>query len=77
MGIFASVRGANNLHAESLALLNQSLKHLPHTQHHGDLSHINNGDPRPLNSNNYGARQYSNTTKNKNDNIPIKLNNVQ
>jgi hypothetical protein len=66
LGIFASVRGANNLHTESLALLNQSLKNLPHNQHHGDLTHINNGDPRPINSKNFETRQYSSTTKNKN-----------
>ena len=53
LGIFATHKGTNNLHAESLALLNQSLKHLPHNQHHGDFSHINAGDSRPLNSNSY------------------------
>lgn len=75
LGIFASVKGRHNLQAESLALLNQSLKHLPHNQHHGDFTHLNHGDPRPLKTDNYQSRTYSQTTKNKNADIPVKLSN--
>ena len=78
LGIFAANKDIGTMNSESLALLNYSLKSLPHNMHHGNLHHLNNGDPRPLNQhsrnfNRSAAARHSKAVHH----IPIKLHNAQ